>query len=238
MTASVSPYPIELDKFVKKRQWEEAVRLCRFVKSDPLWAALAGGAIGSLHLDTADIALAARKEVAKLHYILYIKDIPLEEGQNAEIALYQRRPDEAERILLQANPPLVYRAIKMNIRLFRWKRALQIAEQHKKHIDTVLYYRQKFLTSHNRSEEEPRFKELFAEVEINEDAIAEKKAKEHEEEERLADARELEGRKASINIFFGNNSRVGKLRGTLGKTLILNKIILKYKHIHNTFFHF
>ena len=102
MTASVSPYPIELDKFVKKRQWEEAVRLCRFVKSDPLWAALAGGAIGSLHLDTAEIALAAMKEVDKLHYILYIKDIPLEEGQNAEIALYQRRPDEAERILLQA----------------------------------------------------------------------------------------------------------------------------------------
>ena len=189
MTASVSPYPIELDKFVKKRQWEEAVRLCRFVKSDPLWAALAGGAIGSLHLDTAEIALAAMKEVDKLHYILYIKDIPLEEGQNAEIALYQRRPDEAERILLQANPPLIYRAIKMNIRLFRWKRALQIAERHKKHIDTVLYYRQKFLTSHNRSEEEPRFKELFAEVEINEDAIAEKKAKEHEEEERIADSR-------------------------------------------------
>ena len=96
--------------------------MCRFVRVIRYGPHLPVGQLVVLHLDTAEIALAAMKEVDKLHYILYIKDIPLEEGQNAEIALYQRRPDEAERILLQANPPLVYRAIKMNIRLFRWKR--------------------------------------------------------------------------------------------------------------------
>jgi uncharacterized membrane protein len=38
---------------------------------------------------------------------------------------------------LQAQPPLLYRAIKMNIRLFRWARALELAVQHRSHVDTV-----------------------------------------------------------------------------------------------------
>jgi intraflagellar transport protein 80 len=99
-------------------------------------------AINSRHLDTAEIALAAINEVAKLHYILYIKDIPSEEGRNAELAVYKRHFDEAEQILLQATPPLIYRAIKLNIRLYRWARALQIAVENKTHVDTVLGYRE------------------------------------------------------------------------------------------------
>jgi intraflagellar transport protein 80 len=191
MTASVLPYPIELNKFVKKGEWEEAVRLCRFVRSDALWATLAGMAIGSLHLDTAEIALAAMKEIDKLHYILYIKDIPSAEGRNAELALYQRRPEEAERILLQANPPLIYRAIKMNIRLFRWSRALELAINNKTHVDTVLFYRKKFLTAHNRSEKEPRFKQYFDEVEIDEEKIMAKKAEERESEARSGEGKSM-----------------------------------------------
>ena len=54
----------------------------------------------------------------------------------------RRCPAEAEEILLQAKPRLLYRAIKMNIRLFRWTRALNLAEQYKSHVDTVLGYRQ------------------------------------------------------------------------------------------------
>lgn len=38
---------------------------------------------------------------------------------------------------------LVYRAIKMNIKLFRWDRALDLAQQYKQHVDTVLWYRLK-----------------------------------------------------------------------------------------------
>ncbi len=89
-----------------------------------------------------------------------LMDIPSVEGRNAELALFRRRPQEAESILLQAN--LAYRAIKMHIRLFNWERcglagsgggvrsrlrtcsALDIAIQHKTHIDTVLAYRQKY----------------------------------------------------------------------------------------------
>lgn len=41
-------------------------------------------------------------EVDKLHFVLKVKQVPHEEGRNAELALYRRRPDEAEAILLQA----------------------------------------------------------------------------------------------------------------------------------------
>ena len=133
-------------EFVGGRRWEEAVRLCRFVKSQPLWTCLAGMSLHHQHLDTAEIALAAISEVDKLHYILHAKNIPSREGRSAAMALYRRNADEvrarrgagacnlaaqrttavaawqAEAILLQASPPLVYRAIKMNIRLFRWDR--------------------------------------------------------------------------------------------------------------------
>jgi hypothetical protein len=51
--------------------------------------------------------------VDKLEFVLHVKKIPSEEGRSAELALYRRCPDEAEAILLQAKPPLLYRAIKV-----------------------------------------------------------------------------------------------------------------------------
>ena len=143
--------------------------------------------------------------------MLHVKDIPSSEGRNAAMALYRRNADEvcrsvilarapssaltyattcaqAEAILLQASPPLVYRAIKMNIRLFRWDRcvlepgcmprcsphscvtlcmmcsALDLALQHKTHVDTVLAYRQRSLRASKRHETNDRFKQFAGEV--------------------------------------------------------------------------
>ena len=99
-----------------------------------------------------------------MEYIQYIKAIPSEEGKQAELALYRRQPDEAERILLQASPPLAYRAIKLNLNLFRWQRALDLAVKHKIHIDTVLAYRQKYLQSFEREETNQKFLQYFKQV--------------------------------------------------------------------------
>lgn len=52
----------------------------------------------------------------KLEFVQHIQKVASEEGRNAELALYRRCPEEAEAILLQASPPLVYRAIKLNVR--------------------------------------------------------------------------------------------------------------------------
>ena len=55
------------------------------------------------------------RQVDKLEFVQHVLQVSSEEGRNAELALYRRCPDEAEAILLQASPPLIYRAIKLNV---------------------------------------------------------------------------------------------------------------------------
>lgn len=139
VTVAASPYPNMLYDMVRLAQWDRATRLCRFIKDPSVWAALAAMAMSAKELNTAEVAFAAIDDVDKLHFVTKVKQVPSEEGRNAELALYRRRPDEAEAILVQAG--LVYRAIKMNIKLFRWDRALDLAQQYNQHVDTVLWYR-------------------------------------------------------------------------------------------------
>lgn len=80
-----------------------------------------------------------------MEYIQYIKSIPSDEGKAAEMTLFRNQPNDAEKILLQANPPMIYRAIKMNIGLYRWSRALEIALKFKSHVNIVLSYRYLYL---------------------------------------------------------------------------------------------
>jgi len=84
------------------------------------------------------------------------------------MALLRHHPDEAERILLQASPPLLYRAVKLNIDLYRWNRALDLAVKQKVHVDTVLAYRQKYLDSFERTENLPKFQQLSKQVRVEE----------------------------------------------------------------------
>lgn len=42
-----------------------------------------------------------------------------------------------------AQAGLVYRALKLHVRLHNWQRALALAVKHKQHVDTVLMYRQR-----------------------------------------------------------------------------------------------
>ena len=186
METAVSPTPAMLYDFVSSGRWDEGARLCRYVKSDALWATLAAMALHGRHLDTAEIAFAALNEVDKLHYVLYIQSIPSEEGRQAELALWRREPDEAEHILLQASPPLVYRAIKMNIRLFRWERALEVAVKNRAHVDTVLAYRQKYLEAFGKKESLPDFKEQLAKLGGKID-LADVEAKKKQEKEAEAE---------------------------------------------------
>ncbi|CAM6088739.1 unnamed protein product [Calypogeia fissa] len=161
----VSPYPSLLFEHVRAKQWDLAIRLCRFVKDNLLWACLAGMAVDSKELSTAEVAYAALDEVDKVHYILHVRDLPSEEARQAELALFKRRPDEAESILLQAG--LTHRAIKMNIRLFNWDRALELSLLHKVHLDTVLWLRQQYLENAKQKETKQQFLQLNQQVEID-----------------------------------------------------------------------
>lgn len=194
LAATVSPYPSMLYEFTTSADWDKAVRLCRYVKSKGLWTCLAGMALHRRHLETAEIALAAIDCVDKLYFVLYVKAIASDERRNAELALYSDNIEEAEAILLQAHPkPLIYRAIKMNIRLFRWDRALDLAIKHTTdagtHVDTVLAYRERFLAANKLQETDKKFLQCAKQVTIDWETISKKKELERKKEQQSGGGR-------------------------------------------------
>jgi intraflagellar transport protein 80 len=183
VVSAATPVDISLlYELARGGQWDESVRLCRHQKSPPLWGTLAALSLAKKQLDCAEVCLSELDEVPKVEYIQHIKNIPSEEGRQAEMALLRRLPDEAERILLQASPPLVYRAVKMHLHLFNWSRALEIALKHKTHVDTVLGYRQRFLQTFDKRETDQQFLQYNSQFEIDWDTIEAKEAKELEDE--------------------------------------------------------
>ena len=61
-------------------------------------------------------------------------------------------------------------------------RALELAVQYKTHVDTVLWYRQRFLSNFRRKETNEAFLSYASQVELNEDAIKAKIKSEKEKE--------------------------------------------------------
>ncbi|XP_066476288.1 intraflagellar transport protein 80 homolog isoform X1 [Tiliqua scincoides] len=175
---SVSPYPAILHEYVSNSKWEDAIRLCRFVKTSTadevsqdqtLWACLAAMAVANKEMKTAEIAYASIGEIDKVQYISSIKDLPSKESSLAHILLFSGNVQEAETLLLQAG--LIYQAIQVNINLYNWERALELAVKHKTHVDTVLAYRQKFLDDFGRKETNQRFLQYAEGLEVNWDKI-------------------------------------------------------------------
>lgn len=173
-----------LHELYEKTRWEKAITLCRFVKEPTLWACLALMSISARELNTTEIALAAINEADKVEYINYVKELPSDASRNAALAMYCKKYAEAENILLQAK--LFYRAIKMNIKLFKWERALEIAVKNKTHVDTVLAYRQRYLETQGKTETNDKFLQLSSKVEVNWETIKEKIKKDKDNEAKAA----------------------------------------------------
>ncbi|KAH9277413.1 hypothetical protein BASA83_000284 [Batrachochytrium salamandrivorans] len=178
--SNISSLPGFLQELSKKRQWEEAIRLCRHVKVKELWACLAAMSLFGQDLNTAEVAYAAIEEVHKVQYVTYIRNIPTPEGRAAELALMRHQPGEAESILVSAN--LIYRAIRMWINLFNWERALDLALKYKTHVDTVLYFREKYLIALGCQENNKRIMQYAQNVPVNLDSIKAKIAMEENTE--------------------------------------------------------
>ncbi|KAI8802527.1 WD40-repeat-containing domain protein [Cladochytrium replicatum] len=153
--SNVSPMPAMLQDHARKKQWEEAIRLCRYAKSKELWACLALMSIHGQDLNTAEVAYASIDEIQKVQYICQIRDIASPEARSAEMALLRRQPKEAESILIAANH--IFRAIRMWIHLYNWDRALDLAIKYKTHVDTVLFFRSRYLSKMGRQETSKRF---------------------------------------------------------------------------------
>ena len=86
--------------------------------------------------------------------------------------MYCKKVNEAEQILLSAR--LFYRAIKMNIKLYRWERALDIAINNKTHVDTVIAYRNRFLQQYGKEEDIEKFKEYGKDIQADWETVKQK----------------------------------------------------------------
>ncbi|XP_052215553.1 intraflagellar transport protein 80 homolog isoform X1 [Dreissena polymorpha] len=185
VSTSISPYPAILHSYVQAGRWDDAVRLCRFVKDEMLWSCLASMSAYAKELNTAEIAYAAIQEADKVQFILNIKDIPVKDARNAEMALLCGNPQDAEAILLQAG--LTFRAIMLNIQLYNWDRGLELAVKHKTHVDTVLGYRQKYMDQYGKSETNKRFLQYKEGIEIDWEKIEAKIEMEYQKERERPD---------------------------------------------------
>lgn len=163
--STMPPYPAILHEYSSTARWEDALQLCRFAKDQSLWACLAGMAMAYKELTTAEMAYAAIGELPRVQYINFIKEQPSKESSLAHMLLFSGQVQEAEATLLQAG--LIYQAIQINIDLFSWERALELAVKHKTHVDTVLAFRQRFLQKFGRKEANKRFLQYAEGVEVD-----------------------------------------------------------------------
>lgn len=180
-TLPVSPYPRMLYEHIEKLDFETVIRLCRFVNENTLWATLAAMSIYCRELNTVEIALAQIDEADKVQYIDHIQQrLFSEPARQAAMLVYQKRIPEAETILLGAR--LFYRAIKLNVKLYRWDRALDIAISNKTHVDTVIAYRQRFLQQYNKEETNERMKQYASEIQVDWETVKTKISADKEKE--------------------------------------------------------
>lgn len=160
----IPPYATVLHAYISSNSWEDALKLCRFVKETYLWAVLAGAAIYNKDLETASIAYAALNEVDKVEYIEYIKQSPSKDIRNAETALLCGNTQDAESILIQSN--LIFRAVMLNLNSYNWDRALELAVKYQNYIDIVIGFRQRYLEEYEKQEKNKMFLKYRKEVSL------------------------------------------------------------------------
>lgn len=119
-------------------------------------------ATDSKELNAAEEAYAAISRYDKVDYIQYIKELPNKTERLAEMALLSGDLLTAEGILLQNG--LIEEAIRINIEVYNWNRALELAIRHKKQLDEVLSARKKYLQVINKKETNQSFLAYMANV--------------------------------------------------------------------------
>lgn len=147
---------------------ERGLKLCRYVKDKVLWAAFSAICINFSDIPIAEVAVAAIDEVDKIQFIEKIVSMKGKVNESviySYILLLSNKIEEAEGVLIQSK--FIYRAIKININLFRWDRALALSQQYKVFSDLVLGFRNKYLEGAGLEETNSKFLELAKEVTVD-----------------------------------------------------------------------
>eukprot|EP00484_Ammonia_sp_Unknown_P024564 CAMPEP_0197028854 /NCGR_PEP_ID=MMETSP1384-20130603/8445_1 /TAXON_ID=29189 /ORGANISM="Ammonia sp." /LENGTH=824 /DNA_ID=CAMNT_0042457919 /DNA_START=11 /DNA_END=2485 /DNA_ORIENTATION=+ len=179
-----SPLPLAMYDAIRDGKWSKALRLCNLCKDETLWASLTGLAIDNGQIEVALQGLTALEEPDKILFLRSIQSLPLQAQRDAELALYRKNSKGAENILIQND--LTYRAIELNMRLFKWKRALELALDCKTHVDTVIAMRHRYLQKLKKEESIELFLKHSNHEEINWSEIEAKCAQEIDREYQMA----------------------------------------------------
>lgn len=163
----------------------KALKLCRLVKDKILWTAFSSYCLLNREINVAQLAVSNIDEVDKVNFIekiLRMREKHVNEAIiGANLLMLTNRVDEAEALLIETG--FIYRAIKLNLDAFRWDKALGLAQEHNKHVDTVLGYRKKYLEGAAKEENNAKFLQLSKEIPVNWEEIkknvATDKQKEH-----------------------------------------------------------
>jgi intraflagellar transport protein 80 len=174
----ISPFLIMLHEAVEiQRNWKAVLQVYRALAEESLWAVCAACAVQAGEVDAAQEAYAALTMIDRVLFLEKVKKLKSPAARNAMVGVLQGRPNEAEEILIQGG--CTFRAVKMNIALCRWDRALTLAKRLNKFVEVVAAYRTKFLKDLSIEETDPAFQKLGAvELARVKHIIQEEKAKE------------------------------------------------------------
>lgn len=89
------------------------------------------------HINTAEIAYAAINEAEKVLFLKDLRAVGNKDVRQAELALLSGNIQEAETILLQAGQ--VFRAIMLNIELFRFDRYYKLSDVEEHFMSSAFY---------------------------------------------------------------------------------------------------
>ncbi|CAB3409258.1 unnamed protein product [Caenorhabditis bovis] len=161
----ISPFAGTIVQMANESKWDQAIRLGRNINDDTLWALLAGVALLHKNMYAAETAYAALNEAEKVAMINEVKENSDKNVRHAMQILLTGRIGDAEVYLERNGHP--FRALMINIQMFRWKRALEIALKSKDFLEVVMGYRAKYLQNIGKKESDPMFLKHMAEVEVD-----------------------------------------------------------------------
>lgn len=123
----ISPYAGLLLSLTQSNipEMDKGLKLCRYVKDKVLWTAFSAICMNNRDISNAETAVASIEEVDKVDFINKIIKLSKKKNDalfNAHVALLCNQLDDAENYLLQGK--LIYRAVKLNINLFRWDKSI------------------------------------------------------------------------------------------------------------------
>uniref|UniRef100_A0A183BU10 WD_REPEATS_REGION domain-containing protein n=1 Tax=Globodera pallida TaxID=36090 RepID=A0A183BU10_GLOPA len=161
-SSTIVGYIKEEIRCVQHGQWDQAVRICRTMKEEFLWATLAGLAGIERNYKIAEICYGQLEEVEKVLFLSELRSQNVPQLRDAMVAQFSGQRREADTTLVNAGK--AFEALMLNLGTFRFDRAMELATKMGRHLDTVLGYRQRYLGLLGRKETDQRYLKHHSEV--------------------------------------------------------------------------